>query len=104
MLTQILPRVHAKDLFVADLDFCTTRFVFGIHRRKAFVLVWMRSNPLVCVEVDKIESHDQWVSVIAFGRFEELPETPGSDDERRLAQERPRRDSETSPELDLCQL
>ena len=62
-------------------------------------LVWMRANPLVCVEVDKVETYDQWVSVIAFGRFEELPETPGSDDERRRAQERPRRVSETSPEI-----
>ena len=61
-------------------------------------LEWMRANPLVCVEVDEVEAYDQWVSVIAFGRFEELPETPGSDDERRRAQERPRRVAETSPE------
>ena len=60
-------------------------------------LEWMRANPLVCVEVDEVETYDQWVSVIAFGRFEELPETPGSDDERRRAQERPRRVAETSP-------
>ena len=60
-------------------------------------LDWMRANPLVCVEVDEVEAYDRWVSVIAFGRFEELPETPGSDDERRRAQERPRRVAETSP-------
>ena len=48
---------------------------------------WMRANPLVCVEVDEVKANDQWVSVIAFGRFEELPETPGSDDARRRAQE-----------------
>ena len=35
---------------------------------------WMRANPLVCVEVDEVTAHDQWVSVIAFGRYEELPE------------------------------
>jgi hypothetical protein len=39
LLTQILPRVQAKDLFVADRNFCTTRFVFGIQRHEAFVLV-----------------------------------------------------------------
>jgi uncharacterized protein len=60
-------------------------------------LEWMRANPLVCVEVDKVEAYDQWVSVIGFGRFEELPEIPGSDDARRRAQERPRRVAETSP-------
>ncbi len=62
-------------------------------------LEWMRANPLVCVEVDKVETYDQWVSVIAFGRFEELPETPGRDDERLRAQERPQRVPETSPEI-----
>ena len=61
-------------------------------------LEWMRANPLVCVEVDEIETYDQWVSVIAFGRFEELPETPGSDDACRRAQESLRQVAETSPE------
>ena len=39
----------------------------------------MRANPLVCVEVDEVAAYDQWLSVIAIGRYEELPETPGSD-------------------------
>ena len=46
---------------------------------------WMRANPLVCVEVDEIAAYDKWVSVIATGRYEELPETPGCDDERLQA-------------------
>jgi uncharacterized protein len=37
---------------------------------------WMRANPLVCVEVDEIVSQQEWVSVIVFGRYEELPDTP----------------------------
>jgi nitroimidazol reductase NimA-like FMN-containing flavoprotein (pyridoxamine 5'-phosphate oxidase superfamily) len=37
---------------------------------------WMRLNPLVCVEVDDIVAGDQWISIIAFGRYEELPDTP----------------------------
>jgi uncharacterized protein len=49
---------------------------------------WMRANPLVCVEVDQVTSNDQWVSVIVFGRYEELPDTSGNDDERLRAQER----------------
>jgi nitroimidazol reductase NimA-like FMN-containing flavoprotein (pyridoxamine 5'-phosphate oxidase superfamily) len=36
----------------------------------------MRSNPQVCVEIDEIKSQNQWVSVIVFGRYEELPDTP----------------------------
>jgi nitroimidazol reductase NimA-like FMN-containing flavoprotein (pyridoxamine 5'-phosphate oxidase superfamily) len=58
---------------------------------------WMRSNPLVCVEIDEIVSHDQWVSVIAFGRYEELPETPASEGASVRAPERPRPGGETMP-------
>jgi len=46
---------------------------------------WMRANPLVCVEVDEIAAYDQWVSIIARGRYEELPEFPGFNDERLRA-------------------
>jgi len=58
---------------------------------------WMRANPLVCVEVDEIAASDQWVSVIATGRYEELPETPGSDAARLRAQEHPRQLDEAIP-------
>lgn len=46
---------------------------------------WMRSNPLVCVETDEIESPQRWSTVIVFGRYEELPKTPDYEDARRLA-------------------
>lgn len=36
---------------------------------------WMRANPRVCVEIDELTSHDEWMSVIVFGRYEELPDT-----------------------------
>lgn len=35
---------------------------------------WMRTNPLVCVEVEKLTSHDEWMSVVVLGRYEELPD------------------------------
>jgi uncharacterized protein len=37
---------------------------------------WMRANPLVCVEADEVVSPEQWMSVIVFGRYEELLDTP----------------------------
>ena len=37
---------------------------------------WMRANPLVCVEASEVVSSQQWVSVIVFGRYEELTDTP----------------------------
>jgi uncharacterized protein len=37
---------------------------------------WMRENPLVCVEVDEIAAHDNWVSVVAFGQYLEFSNSP----------------------------
>ena len=46
---------------------------------------WMRANPLVCVEVDEIESSQRWKSIVIFGRYEELPDTPQFRQEREIA-------------------
>jgi nitroimidazol reductase NimA-like FMN-containing flavoprotein (pyridoxamine 5'-phosphate oxidase superfamily) len=46
---------------------------------------WMRSNPLVCVEADEVVSSEQWMSVIVFGRFEELSDAPEWENARLLA-------------------
>lgn len=50
-------------------------------------ILWMRENPLVCVEVDELTSQRQWVSVIVYGRYEELSETPEYADSRRKAEQ-----------------
>jgi uncharacterized protein len=46
---------------------------------------WMRTNPLVCVEVDEVVSPEEWVSLIISGRYEELPDTPEYQPERVAA-------------------
>jgi Transposase DDE domain len=48
LLTQLLPGVQPEDLFVADRNFCTTRFVFGVHQRQGFVLVRQHRQNLPC--------------------------------------------------------
>jgi uncharacterized protein len=48
---------------------------------------WMRSNPLVCLEIDERTSQYQWMSVIVFGRYEELPEASEYEQTRRHALE-----------------
>ena len=48
---------------------------------------WIRSNPRVCFEVDEVKNHNDWMSVIAFGRYEELPDTPQYENARRRAYE-----------------
>jgi nitroimidazol reductase NimA-like FMN-containing flavoprotein (pyridoxamine 5'-phosphate oxidase superfamily) len=47
---------------------------------------WMRLNPRVCVEVDDIKDHTSWTSIVISGRYEELPDTPEYEAERRQAQ------------------
>jgi uncharacterized protein len=46
---------------------------------------WMRANPLVCVETAELVSSEQWVSIIVFGHYEELPDTPEWQPERTFA-------------------
>jgi nitroimidazol reductase NimA-like FMN-containing flavoprotein (pyridoxamine 5'-phosphate oxidase superfamily) len=46
----------------------------------------MRSNPLVCVQSDEVLGNDTWISVIVFGRYEEIPNGPEHAGERAKAQ------------------
>lgn len=53
LLDWVLDRVQAKDLWIADRNFCTTRFVFGLASRRARFLIrqhaatlqWQRQSP-----------------------------------------------------------
>lgn len=47
---------------------------------------WMRSNPLVCIEVDEVRSHIDWTSVVLTGRYEEFPDRPEYAARRREAE------------------
>lgn len=55
-------------------------------------ILWMRQNPLVCVEADEIRAHDDWESVVVLGRYVEIPNTPegakGREHVRSLLQKR----------------
>jgi nitroimidazol reductase NimA-like FMN-containing flavoprotein (pyridoxamine 5'-phosphate oxidase superfamily) len=46
----------------------------------------MRSNPVVCVEVDEVRSHTDWASVVVSGRYEEFPDTPAFSAQRQRVQ------------------
>jgi len=45
---------------------------------------WMRANPLVCVEADQMR-RELWATVLVFGRYEELCDTPEFRSERMFA-------------------
>jgi|SRR5579864_361644 len=54
---------------------------------------WMRKNPQVCVQIDEIAGDTQWVSLIATGRYQELPEPQYKDEHdhaRKLLEKRHR--------------
>jgi uncharacterized protein len=46
---------------------------------------WMRANPQVCVEAEEVASPQEWESVIVFGRYEELLDTPEYRHQRAVA-------------------
>ena len=48
---------------------------------------WMRQNPLVCLEMDEMSTDHQWTTVVVIGRYEELPDIPRYEEERRIAQQ-----------------
>jgi len=47
---------------------------------------WMRQNPLVCLEIDTIDSQVQWETIVVSGRYEELEPTPEYQEARRVAE------------------
>jgi uncharacterized protein len=65
-----------------DLD---DEFLYG-YATLGQKVEWMRQNPLVCLEMDELTSHGQWASVVVFGQYEELPDTPGFEYSRRVAE------------------
>lgn len=54
---------------------------------------WMRENPLVCVEVDEIVAHNDWLSVVALGHYLEFSnaakDAKGREYVRSLIEKRP---------------
>lgn len=54
--------------FAYELDFIYVLSTLGQKNE------WMRANPKVCLEVDEIVNQSVWTSVIAMGRYQELPE------------------------------
>lgn len=59
LVTQILPRVQANDLFVADRNFCTRRFVFGISAAGASLLVRQHRRNLPCQTLTALQRRGQ---------------------------------------------
>ena len=49
---------------------------------------WMRANPRVCLEVEEVTNKDHWRTVLIFGRYEEIQESPEEAEARQRALDR----------------
>lgn len=56
LVQDILPSVQANDLWVADRNFATPRFVFGVVNRHAFFVVRQHGRSLPCRAVSKLRA------------------------------------------------
>ncbi len=59
-------------------------YLFSMRGQK---IDWMRTNPQVCLEIDSVKSRNDWTSIVVFGRYEELADTPDCHCERVRAHE-----------------
>jgi uncharacterized protein len=57
-------------------------YVFSTFGQK---VKWMRANPKVCVQTDEIQSQSEWISVVAYGQYEELPEPQHTAERQRAS-------------------
>ena len=65
---------YEKQPYVVPIHFAYDSgylYVFSTFGQK---VKWMRANPKVCVQTDETENQGGWISVIANGQYEELPE------------------------------
>jgi IS4 transposase len=58
LLVNLLPRVRANDLWVADRNFCTTKFVFGVQRQRGFFVVRQHKTNLPCTPLRRLRKGD----------------------------------------------
>ena len=49
-------------------------------------VLWMRENPLVCLEVEDVTDKDHWQTVVLFGRYEEIQDSPEEAEARQRAE------------------
>ncbi|SDP55111.1 hypothetical protein SAMN05428967_2412 [Phyllobacterium sp. YR620] len=77
--------VHDGQPYIVPLNFAHhfgALYAFTTFGRK---VEWMRSNPKVCVEFDKVSATNDWQSVIIMGHYEELGSDPDTIDARNQA-------------------
>jgi nitroimidazol reductase NimA-like FMN-containing flavoprotein (pyridoxamine 5'-phosphate oxidase superfamily) len=46
---------------------------------------WMRENPKVCLEVEEVDDRFHWTTVVVFGRYDEIDDSPEQQHARHRA-------------------
>lgn len=73
--TQIVGRLGCyadQKVYVVPISYAYhDGYLYG-HTNDGMKLKMVRKNPNVCVEVDDVKNYENWRSVIAWGKFEEL--------------------------------
>jgi len=59
LLVHVVDRLQARDLVLADRNFCTTRFVFGVAEKQAFFVVRQHRSTVPCRAVGKLKKRGQ---------------------------------------------
>jgi len=49
-------------------------------------VLWMRANPLVCLEVEDVTDKNHWQTVVVFGSYAEIHRSPEESDARGRAE------------------
>jgi nitroimidazol reductase NimA-like FMN-containing flavoprotein (pyridoxamine 5'-phosphate oxidase superfamily) len=78
---------HENQPYVIPTYFASEGYHLYVSSTLGQKIEWMRANPRVCLEIDELISQDEWTSVIVFGRYEELPDTPENEVARAQALE-----------------
>src|SRR5580692_2462231 len=64
---------HADGItYIVPVNYVYDGIAIYVHSAKGLKIDMMRKNPEVCFQTDAIDSLSNWVSVIAWGKFEEI--------------------------------
>ena len=75
--SQLVGRIgchHNGTTYIVPVSYAYDGAFIYVHTYEGMKIEFMRHNPDVCFEVDDLRDMGNWQSVIAWGRYEELPQ------------------------------
>lgn len=78
---------HAGRVYVVPISYAMKDGIIYFLATPGRKIEWMRENPFVCLQVDRIRSRFDWRSVVATGVFDEIPVSDAYKRQRETAWE-----------------